>query len=316
MMLLTAKILSGFALDFILGDPYRFPHPVRFIGMAIEKLEAILRKLNNERLAGIVLLFVISSSVYIATMYLAGISWAIEIFLIYTIFAARSLSLEGMKIYKLLAADNIDEARKQVSFLVSRDTENMDRREIIRAAVETIAENIVDGVTAPMFYLFTGGAPLAMAYKSVNTLDSMVGYKNDKYIRFGWASARFDDALNFIPARITGFILIPAAAFITGGSLSGSYRVLLRDRYNHSSPNSGHPESASAGALGIRLGGPTSYFGRLHEKPYIGDYTRELEPEDIRRCVKLMYVTSLLGLLLGGAVVIVLSLIIKQGSLF
>jgi adenosylcobinamide-phosphate synthase len=315
-MLLTIKILSGFALDFMLGDPYSFPHPVRFIGSAIEKLETVIRKIHSGRASGFALLVIISSSVYFTTWSLAGISWAIEVFLIYTIFAARSLSVEGMKIYRLLAADDIEGARRQVSYLVSRDTAGMGRKEIIRAAVETVTENIVDGVTAPMFYLFAGGAPLAMAYKSVNTLDSMVGYKNEKYIRFGWASARFDDVLNFIPARITGFVLIPLAALITGGSISGSYRVLVRDRYNHSSPNSGHPESAAAGALGIRLGGPTSYFGILHEKPYIGDSERELEPEDIKRCVKLMYTTSLLGLLLGCIIVVSLAMIFKHDGLF
>jgi len=155
-----------------------------------------------------------------------------------------------------------------------------------------------------MFYLFAGGAPLGMAYKAANTIDSMIGYRNEKYLRFGWFGARFDDMLNFIPARITGFILIPGAAFFTGGSVRGSFRILLRDRYNHSSPNSGHPESASAGALGIRLGGPVSYFGVLHDKPYIGESERDLEPEDIKRTVKLLYAVSFLGIALGWGVCI------------
>jgi len=150
-----------------------------------------------------------------------------------------------------------------------------------------------------MFYLFIGGVPAGMAYKAANTIDSMIGYKNERYIKFGWFGARLDDLLNFIPARITGFVLIPLAALITGGSVAGSYRILLRDRFNHSSPNSGHPESASAGALGLQLGGPVSYFGVLRNKPHIGDKERELDPEDIKRAVRLLYATSFIGMGLG-----------------
>lgn len=306
MILSAVKISAGFALDFLLGNPERFPHPVRFIGKLISFIEGILLRKSWKRAAGIILVPAVVLPVYFITFYISSLSWALEVFIIYTVFAARSLSAEAMKIYELINSGEIETARIRVSYLVSRDTAGMDRNGIIRAAVETVTENMVDGVIAPMFYLFVGGAPLGMAYKAVNTIDSMIGYKNERYERFGWFGARFDDIVNFIPARITGFILIPAAAFFTGGSVSGSYRVLLRDRCNHSSPNSGHPESASAGALGIRLGGPVSYFGVMRDKPFIGDTAKELEPCDIKRAVRLMYGASFMGLLLGWAVVLLL----------
>jgi adenosylcobinamide-phosphate synthase len=301
----AVKITAGFILDLILGDPHTFPHPVRLIGRLISFLEKILLRKIFQQVSGVILTASVILTVYFTVMYISVLSWALEVFIIYTVFAVRSLSSEAMKIYSYLEAGDNGSARVCVSYLVSRDTENMDRNGIIRAAVETVTENIVDGVTAPMFYLFAGGAPLGMAYKAANTLDSMVGYKNEKYLNFGWASARFDDILNFIPARITGFILIPIAALFTGGSAAGAYRILLRDRYNHSSPNSGHPESASAGALGIRLGGPARYFGIVHDNPYIGDKVRDLEPADIKKAVRLLYATSCTGLVLGWIVILI-----------
>jgi len=306
MIFAAFKITTGFILDLILGDPHRFPHPVRLIGGLILFLEKYLRRKIYERAAGVILLFVVVVTVYYTVSYISVLSWALEVFLIYTIFAVRSLSVEAMKVYDFLEAGDCDSARIQVSYLVSRDTADMERGDIIRAAVETVTENIVDGVIAPLFYLFAGGAPLGMAYKAVNTLDSMAGYKNEKYIKFGWAGARFDDILNYIPARITGFVLIPAAAFFTGGSVRGAWRILLRDRYNHSSPNSGHPESAAAGALGIRLGGPVSYFGVMRNKPFIGDYERDLEPDDIKRSVRLLYAVSFAGMILGWGITLIL----------
>jgi adenosylcobinamide-phosphate synthase len=302
-MILAGKITIGFILDLILGDPRRFPHPVRLIGGMISVLEKILRRGVCERGAGIILVVIVVSSVYFTVMYISLLHWALEIFLIYTIFALKSLSTEALKVYDALIDDNIELARREISFLVSRDTDAMSKGDIIRAAVETVTENIVDGVTAPMFYLFAGGAPAGMAYKAANTIDSMIGYKNEKYLRFGWSGARLDDLLNFIPARITGFILIPLAALFTGGSVTGAYRILLRDRLNHSSPNSGHPESASAGALGIQLGGPVSYFGVMQDKPCIGDRDRELEAEDIKRAVRLLYAVSFIGMAFGWIIV-------------
>ncbi|PKL15773.1 MAG: cobalamin biosynthesis protein CobD [Spirochaetae bacterium HGW-Spirochaetae-5] len=301
-MILSVKITIGFFLDFILGDPRRFPHPVSLIGGLISRLEKILRRGVFEKGAGVILVVIVVPSVYFIVMYISALSWALEIFLIYTIFALKSLSTEALKVYKALADGNIELARKEISFLVSRDTASMKRSDIIRAAVETVTENIVDGVTAPMFYLFIGGAPAGMAYKAANTIDSMIGYKNEKYIKFGWSGARLDDLLNYIPARITGFVLIPLAALFTGGSVTGAYRILLRDRLNHSSPNSGHPESASAGALGIQLGGPVSYFGVMNNKPYIGDKERELELEDIRRAIRLLYAVSFIAMGFGWVI--------------
>ncbi len=305
-MILAVKITIGFILDLILGDPRRFPHPVRLIGGMISGLEKILRRGVFERAAGIILIVVVILSVYFSVMYISALSWALEIFFIYTIFALKSLSTEASKVYEALINDDIDLARKEISFLVSRDTDAMNKADIIRAAVETVTENIVDGVTAPMFYLFVGGAPAGMAYKAANTIDSMIGYKNEKYIRFGWSGARLDDLLNFVPARITGFILIPLAALFTGGSITGAYRILARDRLNHSSPNSGYPESASAGALGIQLGGPASYFGVTQDKPHIGDKERDLEPEDIKRAVRLLYAVSFIGVGLGWIIVLII----------
>jgi len=307
----AVKITAGFILDLILGDPQRFPHPVRFIGGLILFLEKIFYRKVFRRAAGVMLVFVVVVTVYFTTMYISAISWALEVFLIYTIFAVRSLSEEALKVYDFLAAGDFDSARVQVSFLVSRDTAGMGQHEIVRAAVETVTENIVDGVIAPMFYLFAGGAPLGMTYKAANTIDSMIGYRNEKYTLFGWAGARLDDILNFIPARITGFILIPAAALFTGGSVRGAFRILLRDRCKHSSPNSGHPESAAAGALGLRLGGPVSYFGVLHEKPFIGDGVSNLEPEDIKRAVRLLNATSFAGFVMGWIIVLIINFFCK-----
>jgi adenosylcobinamide-phosphate synthase len=298
-MLLPVKIVIGFILDIILGDPMRFPHPVSLIGGLISGLEKILRRGVCERLTGIILVVIVIPSVYFIVMYISALSWALEIFFIYTIFALKSLSTEALKVYDALIDDNIELARKEISFLVSRDTASMNKNDIIRATVETVTENIVDGVTAPMFYLFAGGAPAGMAYKAANTIDSMIGYKNEKYLKFGWFGAKLDDLLNFIPARITGFIIIPFASLFIGGSVTGAYRILLRDRLNHRSPNSGHPESASAGALGIQLGGPVSYFGVTQNKPYLGDKVRDLETGDIKRAIRLLNAASFTSMGLG-----------------
>lgn len=301
-MIIAVKITAGFILDLILGDPQRFPHPVRLIGSLIAGLEKILYRKIYERAAGVLLIVIVIPLVYYSVMYISALSWALEIILIYSIFAVKSLSSEAMKVYNALVNDDLETARREISFLVSRDTSSMEKSDIVRATVETVTENIVDGVIAPMFYLFAGGAPAGMVYKAANTIDSMIGYKNEKYIMFGWFGARLDDLLNFIPARITGFLLIPLAALFTGGSITDSYRILLRDRLNHSSPNSGHSESASAGALGIQLGGPVSYFGIMQHKPHIGDKEKDLEPEDIKRAIRLLYATSFVGMVLGWVI--------------
>jgi adenosylcobinamide-phosphate synthase len=286
-------------MDLFLGDPYNFPHPVRLIGKFINKLENILIKFKNKKIAGFILTFVVVVSVYFITLFVSSLNVMIEIFLIYTVFAVKSLGDEGNKIYKLLLSGNIELARKQLGYIVSRDTNNLDEKNIIRSTVETISENIVDGVISPIFYLIIGGIPLAMAYKAASTLDSMVGYKTDKYKDFGFASAKFDDILNFIPARITGFILIPLASLFCGKSFIGSLKITFRDRLNHDSPNSAHSEAAVAGALGVMLGGQNIYFGEVVNKPAIGNAVKDFENKDIKDSIKILYITSCLALIFG-----------------
>ncbi len=305
----VVSICSGFFLDLVLGDPYSFPHPVRFIGKYIEFLESKLRKACNEKFAGICLTFIVVFTSYFVALYLSSISLILEIILIYTVFSTRTLADEARRIYELLERGDIPSARRQVGLLVSRDTDKMQEKDIVRATVETVSENIVDGIISPMFYLFIGGASLGMGYKAASTLDSMVGYKNEKYINFGWASARLDDLLNFIPARITSFLLIPFAAFLCGMDARNSFRVMLRDRHKHSSPNSAHSEAAVAGALGCRLGGPVSYFGKTTDKPYIGDALKETGKEDIQKSIRIMYATAAAGLVFGCGLLILVSVL-------
>ncbi len=306
-MLLAVKISAGFMLDILFGDPYSFPHPVRFIGRLIGYLEPILRKLKRDKFAGILLTVFTVGITYLIAYYLSAVSIVVEIILIYTAFSVKCLADEAKDVYRALENNDIGEARRLVSFLVSRETAGLDEKAVIRATVETVSENIVDGVISPMFYLFIGSAPLGMAYKAASTLDSMVGYRNEKYIRFGWAGARLDDLLNFIPARIAAFVILPAAALVCGMSVKNTYRVMLRDRRKHSSPNSAHAESAVAGALGCRLGGPSKYFGETVDKPYIGDQFREIGKEDILKSVRLLYAASVIGLVLGCAILMLMS---------
>ena len=292
-------IASGFLLDLAFGDPAWFPHPVRFIGRLITLLEKALERMAHRRMAGVILLLFTVVPVFLLSRYLASLSPIVEIFLIYTIFATRSLAGEAGKIVSLLGGKDLEGAKKAMSFLVSRDTASMDEGAVARAAVETVSENSVDGVISPMFYLFIGGVPLAMAFKAVSTLDSMVGYKNEKYRDLGWASARMDDMMNFIPARLAAFVLIPPAAWILGFPARRLFRVVQRDRMKHPSPNSGHPEAAFAGALGVRLGGPARYFGKVSEKPFIGDDLSPLDRGKIREAVRLLYGASAVSLITG-----------------
>lgn len=305
-MIPLVKIAAGLLLDAIAGDPQGFPHPVRAIGRMISALERVLLKTRHKKIAGVFLVVIVIAVTYAAALAVASFSTALEILLIYMIFAARSLGVEADAVHRLLAAGKVAEARVRIGFLVSRDTAGLDEQSIIRAAVETVAENTVDAVIAPLMYLFIGGAPLGMAYKAGNTLDSMVGYKNEKYADFGWAGARLDDLLNFIPARITGFLLVPLAALLCGKSARGSLRIVIRDRLNHASPNAGHGEAAVAGALGIRLGGASSYFGKITDKPTIGDASRELRLGDIPDSIRLMRVATILGFALGAGVVLLI----------
>ena len=302
-LIIFIKIWIAYVLDLIFGDPQNVVHPVQVIGKIISAGEKVLLRKKYKFLAGAVLniftvsitytlMYLISKSVKISVFFMI-----IEIYLMYTIFSINSLAREGNRVYRILKEGDIEKARKDLSYLVSRDTEMMDEKMIIRSTMETISENTVDGIVAPMFYMFLGGMPLAMAYKAINTLDSMVGYKNEKYMDFGKFSAKVDDAANFIPARITG-ILIVLASMILGYDYKNSLKIFLRDRKNHSSPNSAHSEASVAGALGVQFGGKVSYFGKEIDKPTIGDKTKEFELEDIRKNIRIMYVTSFLSLVI------------------
>lgn len=303
------QLYLGYLLDLIFGDPYSMPHPVRYIGKAISWTEKSLRKIFKTeealKIGGFLLTFIIvggTFAFYFFVLYFAGkisttLAFCLEAFMIYQIFATRCLGDEGRKIYKVLMNGDIEKSRTLISYLVSRDTSAMSEEDIIKATVETITENIIDGIIAPMIFVVIGGAPLGMAYKAANTLDSMVGYKNDKYMNFGYASAKFDDILNYIPARISG-LLVVISAFVLGMDYKNSFRILLRDKNNHSSPNSAYSEAASAGALKIQLGGKATYFGVTQMKPTMGDYIEKPAPIHIMKSIRLMHAASFIGLVI------------------
>lgn len=306
---LTAVAL-GFLLDFILGDPHWMPHPVRAIGRLISVLEPPLRKVfpkteGGELAAGCVLAVLvtgISAGVTGLLLWLCGrvhpwLAFGVETVACYQLLAAKSLKTESMKVYAALKEESLEAGRKAVSMIVGRDTAALDEAGVTRAAVETVAENASDGVIAPLLFLVLGGAPLGMAYKAVNTMDSMVGYKNDRYLYFGRAAAKLDDVVNFIPARLAGVLMCLSAVFV-GQDGKEAWRIFRRDRKNHKSPNSAHTEAACAGALHIQLGGSNSYFGKLVVKPTMGDSLRPVELEDIPRSNRLMYATALTSLAL------------------
>ncbi|MGN0658074.1 MAG: adenosylcobinamide-phosphate synthase CbiB [Emergencia sp.] len=309
---------AGFLLDTIFGDPRWLPHPIRFIGLLIDGCEKLLRRIfpkteKGEFTAGILLnLIVLSISFAVPFLLLKGLAlihpwlkYAAETFFCYQIFAAKSLKTEGMRVYRYIKAEDLPNSRKYLSWIVGRDTENLNFTQITKAVVETIAENASDGVIAPMLFMIIGGVPLGFLYKGVNTLDSMVGYKNEKYISFGKFSAIVDDIFNFIPARITGLAMI-LSAFLTGLDGKNAWRIYRRDRHNHASPNSAHPESACAGALRVQLAGDAYYFGKLYRKKTIGDDLRPVEAEDIPRTAGLMYAAALVCLIVFEGVRLIL----------
>ena len=312
-MTLVIKIWIAYVLDLIFGDPQNIIHPVQIIGKMINIGEKSLlgKKYKSDRkykfFAGMILNITVISLTYGITYLIRRISensiifTVAEIYLMYTIFSINSLAREGNRVYNILKEGNIERARKDLSYLVSRDTETMDEKMIIRSTMETISENTVDGIVAPMLYMFLGGLPLSMTYKAINTFDSMVGYKNEKYMDFGKFSAKLDDVANFIPARITG-ILIVIASMILGYDYKNSLKIFIRDRKNHSSPNSGHAEAGVAGALGVQFGGRVSYFGKEVDKPVIGDKIKNFELEDIKKNIKIMYATSFLSLVLFSVI--------------
>jgi len=296
-------LMIGFVLDTILEDPYTMPHPVRLIGKMISACEKAVRKLMPQklRLGGTLLAIAVSVSSFAASLMIVLVAYRIspysgavtEGILCYYLIAAKCLKDESMKVYRAIAQNDTEGARKAVSMIVGRDTERLDEKGIIKAAVETVAENTSDGVTAPVMFMALGGAPLGFFYKAVNTMDSMIGYKNEKYADIGRTAAKLDDVLNFIPSRLTA-LAMTAAAFILGYDGKGAYRIWKRDRLNHASPNSAQTESACAGALGVQLAGDAYYFGELHKKPYIGDKQREIENEDIVRANRLMYGSTII----------------------
>ncbi len=314
MMWTLYALLSGFGLDLLLGDPHSFPHPVVAIGKLISALEKLLRRLfpatrNGERLAGGILwVLVVSVSAGIPALLLwlcrsisPWLGLAAESVMCWQILAAKSLRTESMKVCRALSAGDTEGARHAVSMIVGRDTARLDRQGIARAAVETVAENTSDGVVAPMVFLAIGGAPLGFFYKAVNTMDSMLGYVEPPYRDFGFVPAKMDDVMNYLPARLSGLLML-AAGTLLGMDAKNGWRIFRRDRYNHASPNSAQTESVCAGLLGLRLAGDAWYHGALHKKPYIGDPLREVEPEDIPRACRLLYGTAFLSLALCALV--------------
>lgn len=307
--------IFAYFMDLIVGDPYGFPHPVIYIGKLISLLERNLRKLKiNMKLAGALLCLILMSSVALITYSickLASVNIYLYIFvsavIVCTCFSTKCLADEGKKIYDSFEENNIELSRKQLSYIVGRDTSALDEPDIIRATVETIAENTVDGTISPMFYAFIGGPILAILYKAVNTMDSMIGYKNERYIDFGMTAARLDDIFNYIPARISliGFTM---ASFILRYDYKSCIKIAIRDRKNHTSPNCAYPEAAVAGALGIELGGTNIYFGQKVYKPTIGEKKRKIVKEDILKTNRLLYLSTFLTLILF----IVISLCINK----
>lgn len=310
------SLVVGYILDLIIGDPQGWFHPIRLIGKLIVFFEGKLRKRcrndKDERKAGTVLWFITvltsfivpSLILYVASKINIIFALIIESIMCYYILATKSLRDESMKVYHFLKRNDLQEAKKYLSYIVGRDVETLNESSVAKAAVETVAENTSDGVIAPMLYIMIGGAPLGFMYKAINTLDSMVGYKNEKYINIGRFSAIADDIANYIPARISAYIMI-VASFILKMNYKNAYKIYKRDRYNHNSPNSAHTESVCAGALNIMLGGDNYYSGKLVHKKTIGDNFREVEGEDINRANKLMYLTSLLCLIIWTLIVII-----------
>lgn len=305
--------LCGFLMDLALGDPAWMPHPVVGMGKCIAALERGLRRAfpktpRGELAAGAVLAALLplgTLGLAAGALWLCGLAhpalrFALEAVWCWQALAMRGLRDESRNVYRALTGGTLEQARAAVARIVGRDTAALSAGGVTKAAVETVAENFADGVAAPMFYMLLGGAPLALTYKAINTMDSMLGYKNQKYLYFGRAAARLDDAANYLPSRLAGLLWVAAAA-LTGSSARGAWKIWRRDRRNHASPNSAQTESACAGALGVQLAGPAYYFGEYYDKPTIGDALRPVEPKDILRADRMMYAESLLALVLGIA---------------
>lgn len=307
--MITALVL-GYLLDLIIGDPHNHWHPVIGIGKLIHVTEKELRKrfkggILQERIAGVLLVVIVCTmSIVIPWIILAiagrihpYLRLAVMVIMCCQILATKSLKDESMKVYDKLKDKDIEGARYAVSMIVGRDTASLTGEGVTKAAVETIAENTSDGIIAPLFYMAIGGPILGFFYKAVNTMDSMVGYKNEKYLNFGWAAAKLDDVVNYVPARLAAFLMILGAALL-GMDAKNAWKIYVRDRFNHASPNSAHTEAVMAGALRVQLAGDAYYFGKLYRKKTIGDAIRQIEPVDIKKANQLLYMTSFLAVLL------------------
>lgn len=302
-------ILLGFILDTIIGDPYKLPHPIRWIGSFISILEKLCRKIAKSNtmlmILGAILVFIVvfvSGGITLLVLKLASFNkyayLIVSSVICYYMLAGKSLKTESMKVYKAFENKDTEGARKAVSMIVGRDTQSLTKEGIIKAAVETVAENSSDGVVAPLIYMLIFGPVGGVVYKAVNTMDSMIGYVEEKYFYIGKFAAKLDDVLNYIPARISG-ILVIISAFILRYDYKNAFRIFKRDRRKHASPNSAQTESAMAGALGVQLAGDATYFGVVHKKPYIGDKKREIENEDIKRANDIMYTMTIICLVVG-----------------
>lgn len=305
-------IIFAVLLDFLIGDPYSFPHPVKLMGNMISLEDKLIRKTFKTRrglkIGGFIIvilnLFIYFSIPFMLLKWLKQYNVAYHIvntYLIYTCIAARCLHVEAMKVYDALS-NGIEDAREKLSYIVGRDTKKLNESEIVSADIETVAENTSDGVIAPLFYILLLGAPGGIMYKMVNTMDSMLGYKNEKYIDLGFFPAIVDDIFNYIPARITGVLMCISSVFKY--DVKNGFKIMIRDRKNHKSPNSAYPEGAVAGLLNIQLGGSSYYFGKLVEKPTIGDENRHIEREDIKRTIDIMYRTEILFIVIWFIVIL------------
>lgn len=306
---LELQILAAVVLDMAIGDPWGFPHPVRGIGWAVNRVELLSRRLfNSPRKAGVFTWFFVSAGTAASTLFLVrGLYYIhpaagdiISILILYTAIASRDLAKHALYIRRAVKREPLAEARRRLSMIVSRRTSALSKREIISTTVESVAENISDGIVAPLFFAFIGGPALAMTYKAVSTMDSMVGYKNERYRDFGWLPAKADDVFNLVPARLCA-VLLWLAAWLSGYNRRRAWKILRRDRKKSSSPNAGWPEAAVAGALGIRFGGKVNYFGKTVEKPYIGDRVSDPAADHISGAVRLLGTVLLLTLAAGAA---------------
>ena len=323
MTISLVALVMGYILDLIFGDPYWMPHPVRFIGNLISILEKVIRRFmpktkRGEYIGGIILtVMVVSISMVIPLVIIlmaksinTYLALTVETFMCYQILATKSLKVESMKVYDELAKNDLPSARKAVSMIVGRDTKDLTFSGVAKAAVETVAENTSDGIIAPMIFIAIGGAPMGFFYKAINTMDSMVGYKNEKYMNFGRFAAKLDDVVNYLPARISAYQMILSSFFLRY-DYKNAFKIYKRDRYNHASPNSAQTESVCAGALDVQLAGNAYYFDKLYEKPTIGDDIREINYDDIKKANRLLYCTSIISIVIISVIKITIILMVK-----